>query len=225
MTIQTQKKSNNASLGEMFEEYVDTYVWKHDFGKGEVEYERLDIDGTIYVYNLKTHTYLGTFNEKTNTLNKDIPDPIAPVPAVPLRRSARLAAKKAKENKLKFTINHQQTLSQTQPQTYLQAPTMDSRKNRLVKKLIMMSKQVEMDTVNKVDFKLKFLHIVDIFEFIYYNDMLRVIGTKEYEESVKIKLNEIIFSIQTKELPYWLAAKFTTVSNNLFKQIEERKTK
>jgi hypothetical protein len=58
-------------------EEVSTYKWKHDFGKGETEYERLDLDGMSYIYDLKTKSYLGAYIEKTNKLNKAIPDPTA----------------------------------------------------------------------------------------------------------------------------------------------------
>jgi hypothetical protein len=58
-------------------EEVSTYKWKHNFGKSEVEYERLDLDGMAYIYDLKTKSYLGAYIEKTNKLNKAIPDPTA----------------------------------------------------------------------------------------------------------------------------------------------------
>jgi hypothetical protein len=50
-------------------EEVSTYKWKHDFGKGETEYERLDLNGMAYVYDLKSKAYLGAYIEKTNKLN------------------------------------------------------------------------------------------------------------------------------------------------------------
>lgn len=58
-------------------EEVATYKWKHNFGKGESEYERLDLEGNAYIYDMKTKVYLGAFIEKTNKLNKAIPDPTA----------------------------------------------------------------------------------------------------------------------------------------------------
>lgn len=58
-------------------EEVAAYKWKHDFGKGEVEYERLDHEGMSYIYDLKTKAYLGAYIEKSNKLNKAIPDPTA----------------------------------------------------------------------------------------------------------------------------------------------------
>jgi hypothetical protein len=58
-------------------EEVAAYKWKHDFGKGEAEYERLDHEGMAYIYDIKTKAYLGVFIEKTNKLNKAIPDPTA----------------------------------------------------------------------------------------------------------------------------------------------------
>jgi mRNA-degrading endonuclease toxin of MazEF toxin-antitoxin module len=58
-------------------EEVAAYKWKHDFGKGETEYERMDHEGMAYIYDIKTKAYLGAFIEKTNKLNKAIPDPTA----------------------------------------------------------------------------------------------------------------------------------------------------
>jgi hypothetical protein len=102
---------------------------------------------------------------------------------------------------------------------------MESRKNRLVNILAGMLKQAEWNNVNKVDFHKKFLYITELFEFIYNNDMMKIINTKLYQDSVKTKLNEITLVVQTREIPYWLAVKYNTVSTALLKQISESENK
>jgi hypothetical protein len=56
---------------------VAAYKWNHNFGKGAVDYERIDVDGTGYLYDLKTKAYLGAYDKKGNKINKAIPDPTA----------------------------------------------------------------------------------------------------------------------------------------------------
>jgi membrane protein involved in colicin uptake len=56
---------------------VKAYKWSHNFGKGAVDYERIDVDGTGYLYDMKTKAYLGAYDKKGNKINKAIPDPTA----------------------------------------------------------------------------------------------------------------------------------------------------
>jgi hypothetical protein len=56
---------------------VNLVEWKHDFGKGEQTYKRLDYEGRAYIYELETKKYLGVFVEKTNKLNTKVADPLA----------------------------------------------------------------------------------------------------------------------------------------------------
>jgi hypothetical protein len=56
---------------------VKAYKWTHNFGKGAVDYERIDVDGTGFLYDLKTKAYLGAYDKKGNKINKAIPDPTA----------------------------------------------------------------------------------------------------------------------------------------------------
>ena len=55
----------------------DPYIWEHNFGKGNLAYERIDFDGVAYIYEADTKTYLGVFQETTNSLDLSIPDPTA----------------------------------------------------------------------------------------------------------------------------------------------------
>jgi primosomal protein N' len=56
---------------------VKAYKWSHNFGKGPVDYERIDVDGTGYLYDMKTKAYLGAYDKKANKINKAIADPCA----------------------------------------------------------------------------------------------------------------------------------------------------
>jgi hypothetical protein len=56
---------------------VKAYKWSHNFGKGAIDYERIDVDGTAYLYDIKTKAYLGAYDKKGNKINKAIPDPTA----------------------------------------------------------------------------------------------------------------------------------------------------
>jgi hypothetical protein len=56
---------------------VKAYKWSHNFGKGAVDYERIDVDGTGYLYDMKTKAYLGAYDKKGNKINKALPDPTA----------------------------------------------------------------------------------------------------------------------------------------------------
>jgi hypothetical protein len=51
--------------------------WEHDFGTGLKLYKRLDYDGGVYIYDHRTQQYLGVYVEKSNKINKSIPDPLA----------------------------------------------------------------------------------------------------------------------------------------------------
>lgn len=146
-------------------------------------------------------------------------------PVVPLRRSVRIATlHAAKEARTNGIVPPQvQTVTPTVAPTL--APTMESRKLRLVMLLHDMLRQAEHNAILNVAFKKKVLHITRIFEFIYYNNMLDVMNSKIFENSITQKLNEIAFTIESTELPYWLAAKFNKVSETLLKQINERKNK
>jgi hypothetical protein len=63
--------------GEVEEVPVNLVEWKHDFGKGEQTYKRLDYDGRTYVYAAESKEYLGVYMEKTNKLKKTVADPLA----------------------------------------------------------------------------------------------------------------------------------------------------
>jgi hypothetical protein len=65
------------AVEEEVEEEVKAYKWTHNFGKGAVDYERIDIDGNGFLYDLKTKAYLGAYDKKGNKINKAIPDPTA----------------------------------------------------------------------------------------------------------------------------------------------------
>jgi len=58
-------------------EKVVAYKWEHNFGKGNAFYERIDMDGQSYIYNVANGKYLGVYVESTNKLNTKIPDPNA----------------------------------------------------------------------------------------------------------------------------------------------------
>jgi len=58
-------------------EKVVAYKWEHNFGKGLAFYERIDMDGQSYIYNVANGKYLGVYVEATNKLNTKIPDPNA----------------------------------------------------------------------------------------------------------------------------------------------------
>ena len=56
---------------------VDAVSWTHDFGKGEVVYTRIDYKGRAYIYIDQEDgemEYQGVFVEKTNKLDKSVPD-------------------------------------------------------------------------------------------------------------------------------------------------------
>jgi hypothetical protein len=54
---------------------IKFYKWSHNFGKKLMDYNRLEYNEIIYLYDYKTKEYIGAYDEKANTINKSIPDP------------------------------------------------------------------------------------------------------------------------------------------------------
>jgi len=66
------------SEAEMEPEEVRPYVWEHAMeGKPITKYERVDIEGSAYLYDIKNKKFLGMWNEKKNKIKKDVEDPCA----------------------------------------------------------------------------------------------------------------------------------------------------
>jgi len=50
---------------------LEAYLWNGDIGKGPKEYERIDYNGTAYIYTTDGDTFVGEWNVATNTLKRD----------------------------------------------------------------------------------------------------------------------------------------------------------
>ncbi len=120
-----------------------------------------------------------------------------------LRRSARIAARKAAENARKFTVS--------QPSISLEHP--------LIEELYGMLKIAEENTIKGVSLWEKLVHLTNIFEFILNKNMLNVVNSKVFENSVLTKMVEIKNTLKKHFVPYSLAIRFHVVSNRLMNRI------
>jgi len=50
---------------------IETYEWCGDIGKGSKPYERIDYNGTSYLYTADGETFVGEWNEMTKVLKRD----------------------------------------------------------------------------------------------------------------------------------------------------------
>lgn len=70
--------SSAESEAEMVAESVRPYIWEHAMeGKPLTKYERADIEGNAYLYDIKTKKFLGMWNEKKNKIKTGVEDPCA----------------------------------------------------------------------------------------------------------------------------------------------------
>jgi len=58
-------------------EEVQPEEWEHDFGEGEMTYERVVHGGKSYIYDIATKEYMGAYNAKKNILDLSVPDILA----------------------------------------------------------------------------------------------------------------------------------------------------
>lgn len=58
------------------EQTIQLEDWRHNFGDGSKLYKLLYYDGASYVYDHKSHNYLGAFIVNTNSLDSSVPLPL-----------------------------------------------------------------------------------------------------------------------------------------------------
>jgi cell division septation protein DedD len=71
--------SDNESESEAEEQEVKPTVWEHAMKGADkpTKYERVDIDGKVFLYDLKTKNFLGQWDEKKNKIDSKAEDPCA----------------------------------------------------------------------------------------------------------------------------------------------------
>jgi hypothetical protein len=71
--------SDSDSESEAEAQEVKPYVWEHAMKGADkpTKYERCDIEGRAYLYDIKTKNFLGMWDEKKNKINSDVEDPCA----------------------------------------------------------------------------------------------------------------------------------------------------
>jgi hypothetical protein len=71
--------SDSDSGSEAEEQEVKPTVWEHAMKGADklTKYERIDIDGKVFLYDLKTKKFLGQWDEKKNKIDSKAEDPCA----------------------------------------------------------------------------------------------------------------------------------------------------
>jgi hypothetical protein len=73
------ESSDSESESEAEEQEVKPTVWEHAMKGADkpTKYERIDIDGKVFLYDLKTKKFLGAWDEKKNKIDSKAEDPCA----------------------------------------------------------------------------------------------------------------------------------------------------
>lgn len=74
-----ESSDSDSSAGSEAEEEVKPTVWEHAMKGADkpTKYERIDVDGKVFLYDLKTKKFLGQWDEKKNKIDSKAEDPCA----------------------------------------------------------------------------------------------------------------------------------------------------
>jgi hypothetical protein len=78
-SVSSAESSDSESGSEAEEQEVKPTVWEHAMKGADkpTKYERIDIDGKVYLYDLKSKKFLGQWDEKKNKIDSKAEDPCA----------------------------------------------------------------------------------------------------------------------------------------------------
>lgn len=76
---ESDSDSGSESEAEAEEQEVKPTVWEHAMKGADkpTKYERIDVEGKVFLYDLKSKKFLGQWDEKKNTINSKAEDPCA----------------------------------------------------------------------------------------------------------------------------------------------------
>ncbi len=89
----------------------------------------------------------------------------------------------------------------------------------LIEEFYSMLKIAEQNTINNVDICEKILHVTKVFEFVLNKNMLTVVNSKDFHDSVKTKIIDVTNNLMDKEIPYWISVRYYIVSTKLMQNI------
>lgn len=78
-SVSSAESSDSESESEAEEQEVKPTVWEHAMKGADkpTKYERIDVDGKVFLYDLKSKKFLGAWDEKKNKIDSKAEDPCA----------------------------------------------------------------------------------------------------------------------------------------------------